>query len=86
MPDYQDEWAALVRNHGLRSPASLREFVGQSFYYLDLLMGRGATETPPPVLVSTIKIRQAGFQECIDTEDMLVKWLRYFQHERLLPS
>jgi nucleoside-diphosphate-sugar epimerase len=86
MPDYEEEWAALVRNHGLRSPASLREFVGQSSYYVDLLMGLGATETPPPVLVSTIKIRQAGFQECIDTEDMLVKWFRHFQHERLLPS
>ncbi len=37
------------------------------------------------MLVSTIKVRKAGFQECMDTEDMFRKWIAYFQKERLLP-
>jgi hypothetical protein len=35
--------------------------------------------------VSTIKLRQAGFQDCIDTQDMLRKWFKRFQDARLLP-
>jgi hypothetical protein len=37
------------------------------------------------MIVSTIKARQAGFHDCMDTEDMFQKWLRRFQELRLLP-
>jgi hypothetical protein len=37
------------------------------------------------MLVSTIKARQAGFHDCIDTHDMLRKWFKRFQDSRLLP-
>ncbi|NOT56148.1 MAG: NAD-dependent epimerase, partial [Deltaproteobacteria bacterium] len=40
---------------------------------------------PPAMLVSTIKARQAGFHECMDTEDMFRKWFKRFQELRLLP-
>jgi hypothetical protein len=36
--------------------------------------------------VSTVKLRQAGFTEMIDTEEMLRKWFRLFQDKRLLPN
>lgn len=63
---------------------SLEEFVGQSFIYADFCLGVGFEELPP-MLVSTIKVRKAGFQDCMDTEDMFRKWIAYFQKERLLP-
>jgi hypothetical protein len=37
-------------------------------------------------VLSTVKIRQAGFADCIDTEDMLRQWLGLFQERRLLPQ
>lgn len=38
-----------------------------------------------PAIVSTVKLRQAGFTEMIDTEDMFRKWFRVFEEQRLLP-
>ena len=46
----------------------------------------GARSGPiAPALVSTIKLRQAGFGDCVDTEAMLHKWFRLFQDKRFLP-
>ena len=84
MPGHQDEWEELVRKFDLRAPVSLKEFVGQSFTYADFGLATGGEELPP-VLLSTIKLRQAGFGECMDTEDMFQKWVSHFQRERLLP-
>jgi hypothetical protein len=36
-------------------------------------------------LVSTVKIRQAGSHEFMDTETMLRKWFRVYQEKRYLP-
>jgi hypothetical protein len=36
-------------------------------------------------MLSTVKIRQAGFADCVDSEDMFVEWFRQFQDRRLLP-
>jgi hypothetical protein len=49
-------------------------------------MAYGATGGLPPVLVSTLKLRQAGFAESMDTEAMFRKWFELFQAKRLLPS
>ncbi|CPJ31542.1 hypothetical protein Xcc2124 [Bordetella pertussis] len=38
-----------------------------------------------PPLVSTIKLRQAGFGDCIDTQDCIVEHLREMQRLRYLP-
>jgi hypothetical protein len=59
--------------------------VGQSAVYADVLLGVGRTVTPTPQLVSTIKLRQAGFAECLDSEDDAVEWFRRLQARRLLP-
>jgi len=85
MPKHEAEWAVVVRKYNLRAPASLREFVGQSFIFADLVFAYGREQPSPPMLVSTIKLRQAGFHECMDTEDMFRKWFRRFQELRLLP-
>jgi nucleoside-diphosphate-sugar epimerase len=85
MPRRAEEWAAIVDRYGLRAPRSLDDFVGQSFVYADLLFGLGRDRVPLPQLVSTIKIRQAGFTDYLDSEDDLVRWFERMQARRLLP-
>ena len=86
MPKREAEWAALVQKYHLRSPTRLREFVGQSFIVTDFSFGFGSGDPcPAPMLVSTIKLRQAGFHECLDTEECFRKWFTRFQELRWLP-
>jgi nucleoside-diphosphate-sugar epimerase len=84
MPKYSKEWAAIVGKYGLVAPEDMYAFVGESFSLADFSFAYGATN-PPPMIVSTIKARQSGFHDCIDTEDMFRKWFRRFQELRLLP-
>jgi nucleoside-diphosphate-sugar epimerase len=86
MPARQDEWAQVVARHHLVAPVDLGAFVGQSFIYADLIGGYGSTESSPPALLSTIKLRQAGFGECVDTEDMFQRIIGRYQQRRLLPA
>ncbi len=85
MPSAQTTWAEVHRRFGLRSPVDLVEFVGQSFVYADMLCGFGNDRLRPPSLVSTIKLRQAGYGACMDTEDMIGKWITHHQDTGLLP-
>jgi nucleoside-diphosphate-sugar epimerase len=85
MPKHDAEWAAIVKKYNLRAPVSLKDYVGQSFIFTDLIFAQGMDRLPPSMLVSTIKARQAGFHDCMDTEDMFRKWFRRFQELQLLP-
>jgi nucleoside-diphosphate-sugar epimerase len=86
LPKRSGEWAALVAKHNLRAPAALLDFVGEnSLVYTDMLMTAPARPLPP-ILNSTIKGRLAGFQACIDTEDMFRKWIAKLQEERVIPA
>ncbi|MCR9094454.1 MAG: SDR family oxidoreductase [bacterium] len=84
MPAKADVWDAIVAKHGLRAPG-LMEFVGDSFVYADLHFGFGREHPAPPNMLSTIKLRQAGFDECLDSEDMLVGWIEWMQRKKLIP-
>jgi len=84
MPGKAELWAEIVAKHGLRAPG-LIEFVGDSFVYLDMQFGFGREFPSPPSMLSTIKLRQAGFEECIDSEDMFVEWIQWMQQARLIP-
>ncbi len=84
MPKHAAEWAAIVRKYQLKAPADMHAFVGESFSLADFVFNYGGRHEGV-TLVSTIKARQAGFHDCIDTEDMLRKWFRRFQELRLLP-
>ena len=79
----EDVWQAIVLRHGLQ-PSTLAGLLGQSHHYLKLLTA-GEASPPPPVLVSTIKLRQAGFTGCIDSFDSLIHWLRDLIDRRILP-
>jgi nucleoside-diphosphate-sugar epimerase len=78
-------WQRVIKRHTLR-PSTLAEFLGESHNYLNLLLGNTAPAPAPPALVSTIKIRQSGFGDCLDTDDSAAHWLKYLQRHRWLPS
>jgi nucleoside-diphosphate-sugar epimerase len=84
MPTRAAEWDAVRHKYGLTSPR-ISEFVGESFYYADFVMAHGAKGGIPPALVSTVKLRAAGFHEVMDTETMFRKWFGLFQEKGLLP-
>ena len=64
----------------------LTAFIGQGAAYADFQMNHGRAAPLPPVIMSSVKIRQAGFHACMDTEDMFRKWFGQLQERRLLPS
>jgi nucleoside-diphosphate-sugar epimerase len=86
LPKQDDEWAALVDKYNLRAPRTIVDFVGyNSLIYADTMLGGGASPSPVPALNSTIAARQAGFHECIDTEDMFRDLTTSLQDNRIIP-
>ena len=83
--DREEDWQKLCQSFGLQA-CTLRGFVGDSLYYADALFATGADRAPPPALVSTIKLRQAGFDECMDSEVMWQRWLQKLQMMNRLPQ
>ena len=86
MPQQASAWERLVAQHHLKAPTDIMEFVGMnSLVYADMVL-REPSAPRTPILNSTIKIRQAGFSECMDTEDMFVQWCIQLQESGLLPG
>jgi nucleoside-diphosphate-sugar epimerase len=85
IPRRRQDWAEIVAKHDLKSSPDPMEFGGSSFAFLDLQDGYYQKQALRIQLSSTIKIRQHGFAECIDTEDMFRKWFARMQTNRLLP-
>ena len=56
-----------------------------SFIYTDRNFAYGQSESPAPTLVSTVKARLAGFQDCVDTEEMFRRLFARLQELRWLP-
>jgi nucleoside-diphosphate-sugar epimerase len=77
-------WDRIVEREGLR-PIGLLRFLGESHHYADILLRRDASSIGRPNLLSTIKLRQAGFAACRDSEVAIVRWIREMQHRRLIP-
>ena len=78
------DWEAIRKKYRLVSPG-LHDFVGESFHYADFCMAHGFAVAPPPALVSTVKLRQAGFTDSMDTEEMFRRCFLRFQQAGLLP-
>ncbi len=85
LPGLAATWDRIVERHGLR-PLSLLDVLGQSHLYADYTFGFGVTTTPPPALVSTIKVKQAGFTVVQDTEDTFRHALETLVARRVLPD
>lgn len=77
-------WATIAERHGLVEH-SLPALLGQSATYLDLLLAPRIADKASPVLLSTIKLRQAGFVACRDSLASLVAQLGRMVELRLLP-
>jgi nucleoside-diphosphate-sugar epimerase len=76
-----DAWSRIVGRHGLASPPDLTSFLGESASLADFALGNCSRT----VLMSTIKIRQAGFHDCVDTAHSVVKWIRRWREAGILP-
>lgn len=83
MPPHAARWRQIAEREGLRL-ADLDALIGLSWQYADATF---ASQRPFPVppMVSTIKLRQAGFSPCIDTEECIVEHLQAMQAQRYLP-
>jgi nucleoside-diphosphate-sugar epimerase len=83
LAEHSDLWDRIVAKYGLR-PLRLRELVGHGDQHADFAFAYGAAEGPR-AFVSTIKLRQAGFTETIDTEDAFRNALQSLIDHRFLP-
>jgi len=81
MPDKGPVWDRIVAKHRLR-PYRLEQLV-PSWDFTDFSFRYG--RAPYPSLMSTVKIRKAGFHEAMDSEEMFVEHLRRLQREKILP-
>jgi hypothetical protein len=80
-------WPGMVRKYDLNAPTDLRELFGNS-----LQTSRGWTADTPAEHVlrggfsSNVKIRQAGFQGCVDNRVMIEKHIRRMHELRMIPG
>ena len=81
MPGHGETWDRLIREHGLAA-TTLDSLIGSSWQFADFAFSRTHSTAS---LLSTIKIRQAGFTECIDTEISLAEQLAALQRQKILP-
>jgi nucleoside-diphosphate-sugar epimerase len=81
MPDKGEVWDRIVAKYGLQ-PYKLEQLV-PSWEFTDFLFRYN--RPPYPSLMSTIKLRRAGFGDCIDSEQMFVELLQDLQAKKLLP-
>jgi hypothetical protein len=79
------DWDELVATQGLQVP-DLHGFLGDSTIYADVIWNTAGAPAPPSTLLSTIKLRQAGFHACLDSEDCVTAWLQRLQQLRILPG
>lgn len=78
-------WRDIAARHHLLV-GDLGALLGQSHHYVDLLLDERIIESGGlPTLVSTIKLRKAGFGACRDSLDSLRFWLRRLGETLLLP-
>ena len=82
MPGREDDWRRLAEARGL-TQTSLAGFVGASWQFADAVLGYGGQARS--TLLSTIKLRQHGFAECIDTADMFAELFDAMRISRWLP-
>lgn len=89
LPAQDAAWARVAARHGLAVP-DLAQLLGESHHYADRILahekaGGAGTRARDPQILSTIKLRQAGFHACQDTEDMFRETFEDLRARRILP-
>lgn len=79
MADKGPVWDEITKQHNLRQAAWYR-LVNWNFFD-----GYALNANATDVFGSTIKIRQAGFADCYDTEDRFLVWLDRLKTARIIP-
>ncbi len=83
--EQEKTWAEIVEAHDLER-TTIAQLVGESHHYADFAFAYGSDgRNSSPAFVSTVKLRQAGFTEVIDTEQMFIDLLRGLRQHRILP-
>jgi nucleoside-diphosphate-sugar epimerase len=82
MPSRAPVWKAIQDKYSLE-PLAYDQIVGQAWQFADMCFGFGAGA--PYSMLSTIKIRKAGFNDCIDSTDMLIELLGDLEDRRIIP-
>ncbi len=80
----RSEWDAVRERYRLTAPA-LDDFIGKSLQFADFCLTLGGDVGGPPAVMSTVKIRRAGFADYLEGEEMVIKWFRRYQADGLLP-
>jgi hypothetical protein len=83
MPAQAALWQRIAQREGLRE-GDLDALIGLSWQYAEATWAARRPLALPP-LVSTVKLRQAGFGDCIDTEQCIVEHLQAMRDLRYLP-
>lgn len=83
MPSFESVWADIAARHNLRC-RSMKDLLGSSWQFTDRTFNYGI-EAPLDRIVSPIKLLQAGFRGCADTEDSIIYWLSRMQSAGFLP-
>ncbi len=83
LPALASLWRRVAEREGLRV-ADLDALIGLSWQYADATWA-SRRPFPVPPLVSTIKIRQAGFAPCIDSQDNVMEHIEAMQAQGYLP-
>jgi nucleoside-diphosphate-sugar epimerase len=78
MADKKPVWEAIVAKHGLR-PIAYEQV--SSWPFADAILRLMEYDN----ISSTIKARRAGFQDCIDTEDMFKEFFAALRNDRIIP-
>ena len=82
MPENEPVWNRIVEKHGLLKYDY--KTIVPSWQLVEYLLGYG--QRPNTHHLSTIKIRQFGFHDCIDTEQMFRELIGELQELRILPQ
>lgn len=85
LTEHDQTWKRIVEQYDLL-PLSILDVVGKSHMYADYTFGYGVETPPAPALVSTIKVKQAGFTEVRDTEASYRKAIESLIDQRVLPG
>jgi nucleoside-diphosphate-sugar epimerase len=81
LPECSEEWNRIRERYHLKTPG-LQDFLGQSTQFADVIFAR---RSKPPSAMSCIKIRRDGFGDVLYTDEMIRKWFKMYQDEKLLP-
>lgn len=84
MPKLAKVWDEIVELHGLQ-PLTMADLVGGAWQFADHAFAYGQQYPPDRIVMSPVKLRQAGFIHCFDTEDSILYWLTRMQDKRILP-